>query len=275
MLEYITKDEESDIQWKFRRIVSHESNGSQCNVLIEWENGEITSEPLKVIAADDPVSCAIYARENDLLDKPGWKRFKHNAKREKKFTRMVNQAKLRLFNTAPRYKYGFEVPMKYEQALCLDKQNGNTLWGDATVLELTQIDDYVTFIDKGHHTKVKAPVGYKKIQVHLIYDVEHNGRHKARLVADGHLTNIPLESVCYGVVSLRGFRIVLFLAELNHLELWSTDIGNAYLETYTSEKVYIIVGPEFGDREGHILIISKALYGLRSSGARWHDRFAD
>jgi Reverse transcriptase (RNA-dependent DNA polymerase) len=28
-------------------------------------------------------------------------------------------------------------------------------------------------------------------------------------------------------------------------------------------------------REGHILIISRALYGLRSSGARWHDQFAD
>jgi hypothetical protein len=35
MLECITKDEESDIQWKFRRIVSHEHKGSQCNVLVE------------------------------------------------------------------------------------------------------------------------------------------------------------------------------------------------------------------------------------------------
>jgi hypothetical protein len=56
---------------------------------------EITSEPLKIVAADDPMSCAIYARENDLLDKPGWKRLKHIAKWEKKFTGMVNQAKLR------------------------------------------------------------------------------------------------------------------------------------------------------------------------------------
>jgi hypothetical protein len=55
MLEYITKDEESDIQWKFRRIVSHEYKGSQWNLLIEWEVGEITSEPLQVIAVDDPV----------------------------------------------------------------------------------------------------------------------------------------------------------------------------------------------------------------------------
>jgi Reverse transcriptase (RNA-dependent DNA polymerase) len=42
-----------------------------------------------------------------------------------------------------------------------------------------------------------------------------------------------------------------------------------------SEEVYIVAGPEFGEREGHIVVISKALYGLQSSGARWHDRFAD
>jgi Reverse transcriptase (RNA-dependent DNA polymerase) len=67
----------------------------------------------------------------------------------------------------------------------------------------------------------------------------------------------------------------LFLDELNKLQLWATDIGNAYLEAYTSKKVYVVAGPEFGDREGHILVISKALYGLQSSGARWHDRFTD
>jgi hypothetical protein len=57
------------------------------------------------------------------------------------------------------------------------------------------------------------------------------------------------------------------LAELNQLELWATDIGNADLEAFTSEEVYIIAGPKFGERKGHILIISRALYGLRTSGA--------
>jgi Reverse transcriptase (RNA-dependent DNA polymerase) len=95
------------------------------------------------------------------------------------------------------------------------------------------------------------------------------------LVADGHLADIPIDSVYSGVVSLRGFRLVLFLAELNDLQLRPTYIGNAYLEAYTTKKVYIISGPEFGEREGHILVISIALYGLRSSGGRWHDRFAD
>jgi hypothetical protein len=93
MFECITKDDESDTKWKFKRIISHEYKGSPWYVQIEWENGEIINEPLKIIAAYDPVSCAIFAHENDFLDKPGWKRFKQIDKQEKTFTRMVNQAK--------------------------------------------------------------------------------------------------------------------------------------------------------------------------------------
>ena len=95
------------------------------------------------------------------------------------------------------------------------------------------------------------------------------------MVADGHLTAVPVDSVYSGVVSLRGLRILVFLAKLNGLETWSTDIGNAYLEAETKEKVYIIAGPEFGELEGHTLIIFKALYGLQSSGTCWHECFVD
>ena len=70
---------------------------------------------------------------------------------------------------------------------------------------------------------------------------------------------------------MRGFRLLVFLAELNGLETWATDIASAYLEAYTSEKVYIIAGPEFGALEGHVLVIDRALYGLRTSGQQWHD----
>lgn len=41
------------------------------------------------------------------------------------------------------------------------------------------------------------------------------------------------------------------------LELWCTDIGNAYLEVYTAEKLYVIASGEFVALEGHTLIINK------------------
>jgi hypothetical protein len=90
IIERIEQDDDEDTTvWKYQRITAHEGplprthpkyNGSKFNVMVEWENGEITTEPLTVIAADDPVSCAIYARDKNLLEAEGWKRFKGIAK---------------------------------------------------------------------------------------------------------------------------------------------------------------------------------------------------
>ena len=94
-------------------------------------------------------------------------------------------------------------------------------------------------------------------------------------MADGHLADIPNDSVYSSAVSLQGLRILLFVSEHNGLEAWNTDVPSAYLEAFTSEKVCIIAGPEFGPLQGHLLIIIKALYGLTTSGVRWHERLAD
>jgi hypothetical protein len=130
---------------------------------------------------------------------------------------MVNQAKLRsYYRTALKYQYGFEVPKYFQHAvLRLDEKAGNTKWQDSAKLEMAQLDDYDTFKDYGHSGR--PPNGYKKIRVHLIFTVKHDGRHKSRLVADGYLTKVPLDSVYSGVVSLRGLRRLVFLAEHNGL----------------------------------------------------------
>ena len=283
VLDHILKDENTEVVWKYKQIVGVEGplkpnhpsyNGSNYNVLVEWEDGSTSAVPLNLLAADDPVACAIYAKENNLLEQPGWKRFKSIARRHKKFIRMVNQAKLRSYRSAPKYMFGYQIPRDYKEAVKLDELNGNTKWQDCTRLEMQQLFEYNTFEDLGIANSTPVPNGYKKIRVHLVYAVKHDGRHKARLVADGHLTDIPLESVYSGVVSLKGFRLVLFLAELNGMEVWATDIGNAYLEARTKEKLVIVAGSEFGELQGHLLRIHKALYGLRTSGLRWHERFS-
>ena len=129
------------------------------------------------------------------------------------------------------YMCRFQVPRNHAEALELDRINGNTMWIDAETTELNQIDEYKSFIDKG--VGLNPGSDYKKIRVHMVHAVKHDGRHKARLVAGGHLTETPIDSVYSSVVSLRGVRLLAFIGELNGLKIWSTDIGNAYLETYT------------------------------------------
>ena len=94
-------------------------------------------------------------------------------------------------------------------------------------------------------------------------------------VADGHLTKEPMETVYSEVVSIRNLRLAMFLAELNNLELWGADVGNAYLQALTREKLYIVGGPGFEELQGHVLVMYKAPYGTRSGGACWHDKFFD
>ncbi len=86
------KDPDS-VVWRFQEIIAHEGplrpedpsyNGSLYNVKVLWSDGATTYEPLSVMGADDPVTCAVYARKQGLLDKPGWKWFKRIAKNEKK-----------------------------------------------------------------------------------------------------------------------------------------------------------------------------------------------
>ena len=83
-------------------------------------------------------------------------------------------------------------------------------------LEVTQIHEYKVFKDTGkakfHNGKVVTPDGFQKIRVHFVYAVKHDGRFKARLVADGHLTKEPVESIYSGVASLRSLRMANFLS---------------------------------------------------------------
>ena len=59
------------------------------------------------------------------------------------------------------------------------------------------------------------------------------------------------------------------------MEAYATNIGNAQLEAKTLKKVCIRAGAEFGELEGHLLIVYKALYGLRSSGKQFCDLLAE
>ena len=88
LLEHMGMDQEL---YRFRAIIGHQGpllasdpdwKGSKYNAQVEWETGEITFEPVSIIAADDPVTCAAYAKENDLLALEGWHRFRSLAKQD-------------------------------------------------------------------------------------------------------------------------------------------------------------------------------------------------
>ena len=164
----------------------------------------------------------------------GWTALRKYAKNKKKLLRMTKQLFLARQRKGPKFKFGVQVPRNSAEARMLEERLGHTKWTGAERTELSQLYDYDTFINKGKDAPI--PHGFRLIKVRFVYDVKHDLRHKARLVAGGHLT--PVSDDCYsGVVSLKSMRLALLIGEINGLKPMVGDIGNAYLEAYTKEKV--------------------------------------
>ena len=114
----------------------------------------------------------------------------------------------------------------------------------------------------------KIPVGYNKASGHLFVDVRMTLECKSRWVKDGHRTTEPEWSTFAGVVSRESIRIALTYSSLNDLPICACDIQNAYFQAPSSEKHYVVCGPEFGlENVGKHAIIVRALYGGKSTGA--------
>ena len=67
---------------------------------------------------------------------------------------------------------------------------------------------------------------------------------------------------------------MFLIAALNDLGVKMRNIGNAYLNTETRERLWFRAGKEWGSRAGCEVIIVRALYGLKSSRAEWKKTFA-
>jgi hypothetical protein len=180
--------------------------GSAWNILIDWDAGEPTWEPLNLIAKSDPMSVSIYREKNGLLNKKGWKYLKRHARNTRKVCRHVREILKPRGADGQRFKYGLRLPSRAKDCADLDKENGNNKWTEANQAELALLDEFEAFEDCGEYTEEKAQAlrdqGYQFTKLMMIYDLKHDGQFRARLVAAGNMTRLGCE-VYSLVVSFR------------------------------------------------------------------------
>ena len=274
-------DDDGEERWTFENIVDHRwspdpDRKGKLDVLIKWQGYEDTTwEPMEMIKTDDPVTLAKYAETKGLLEQSKWKwarRYVKNKKKQQRMLRNIMKAKRR--KTGIKYQFGVRVPRTPKEALELDAAEGNTYWADAMKKEKTLIvDEYNSFREKETDEDLSD---YQYIPLLWAFAVKYDGRRRARLVAGGHVTDDLEYDIYSGNVDLETVRIAFLARELYDLDVIAADVASAYLQALTCEKVYTIAGPEFGSEwEGKILIIVKALYGLKASGGMWHQKLAD
>ena len=238
---------------------------------VQWKDGSTSWEKLADFKECYPVQVAEYALARGIDHEPAFNWWvKHTLRKRDSIISLVQRRQTRYLKKTS--KFGVELPKTVAEALELDKKNGNTLWADAIAKEMKNVKIAFDILPDGAY----APRDYQRVVCHMIFDVKmEDFRRKARLVAGGHLTDTPKCMTYSSVVSRESVRIALTIAALNDLEVKAGDIMNAYVTAPITEKVWTVLGKEWGADAGKKAIIVRALYGLKSAGAAFRRHLAD
>ena len=238
-------------------------------ILLQWKDGSTTWEPLKDVKESYPVQIAEYAHHRQIAHTPAfawWVPFVL-----KKKERIISKVKSKYWTRT--HKFGIKIPKSVDEARRLDRENGNTLWWESICKEMKNVRVAFEEFD-GNTDDLK---GYQSIPCHMIFDIKmgENFRRKSRMVAGGHKTTTPSSLTYSSVVSRDSVRIALTIAALNDLSTLACDIQNAYLTAPCREKIWTVAGPEFGSDAGKKMIVVRALYSLKTSGAAFRAFLAE
>ena len=283
----------SEEDYEFYQIKSHYWDKGVLTFTVELTSGMSYTIPFALLKTDRPIEVAKYIKNHVIESKRGgryekWARnILNRAQRiirrmhrhynigrtmrlgiykEMKLRKMSKNQ--RTINNKNKIKFGITVPNNVRHALLLDKQNNNQEWSDAIIKEMSALTKAGVWDFKPPNYKI--PKGYQFAPLTLIFDVKQEDlRRKARLVAGGHVVDSTMYESYSSVVQTRTIRILETIAMNEDLKFVTGDISNAFVQADTDERVYSIAGPEFGDKEGCIVLVKKALYGLATSARQW------
>ena len=291
----INNQEEED--YEFNCIKDHKWTEGSLVLDVELTSGKIINIPFDLMKKDRPLELARYIRNHVVENKRGgiyemWAKkiikqanqtirtlkHYHNIKRLERLrivrTRRMSRNK-RMKNKGLRIKFGIKVPNSIREAFELNIENKNNLWANAITKELTALNEAGIFQYCPPHHKIDTNI-YQFTPLRMIFDVKSEDlRRKARMVAGGHVVDATMYESYASVVHTRSIRLLMTVAVNHNIPFLTGDIGNAFVQAKTKEKIYSIAGKEFGQKQGCVLILQKALYGLAPSARAWNLELGD
>jgi hypothetical protein len=245
------------------------------SLLVSWKDGSTEWIKLKDIKDSYPVQIAEYATNNGISGEPAFNWWVHSVMKKK--DRIIAKVKSRYWRTT--HKFGIRLPKTVEEALRIDDETGTDFWRKAIGREMSKVKVAWRSNDKYSPSDVRQGkasdmIGFQEIKCHVIFDVKMDFTRKARFVAGGHMTDTPGSITYSSVVSRDSVRLAFLIAGLNGLDVLAGDVTLAYLNAPCREKIWFEGQVENGEERGKVLIVTRALYGLKSSGAAWRAEFA-
>jgi hypothetical protein len=154
------------------------------SLCIQWKDGSTSWEKLSDVKESFPVAVAEYAQINGLHDEPAFSWWCPHVL--KKRDAIVSAMNTRYHKKT--HKFGIRLPKTVEEALRLDRENGNHYWRDAIAKEISAFRVAFQILSDG----TSPPPTYQFIKCHLVFDIKMDSfQRKARFVAGGHMTDTP------------------------------------------------------------------------------------
>ncbi len=130
-------------------------------------DGSTSWEAVRDLKESHPVQVAEYAKTHKIDHKPAFNWWVlYVLKTRDRIISLVKRRNTRYLKQT--HKFGIEMPKTVQEALALDRHNGNTLWADAIAKELRNVK--VAF--KILPDSAPVSIGYQKIPCHMIFDVK-------------------------------------------------------------------------------------------------------
>ena len=85
---------------------------------------------------DYPIYLAKYARDNELLNNPGWKKPRCYVNDTKKMNLLLKADKSKHIRNTVRFKFLMKTSRNHKEVMIFDAKNGNTNWKYADLLEI-------------------------------------------------------------------------------------------------------------------------------------------
>jgi hypothetical protein len=224
----------------------HKRTTQGWQLCVKWKDGPMSWEALKDLKEANPIKTAEYAVAHSLSSKPAFSWWvSHTLKKRDRIISAVRAQFVR-----KEFMFGIKVPNTVAEARHLNRINGDTYWEKLIEKEMKNVRVAFSILDDDKN----LPVDYLQIPCRLL-----DFTRKTRLVAGGHVTDLPAIITYASVLSRELVRIALLIAALNDLDVLGADISNAYLTAPNSERVWTVLGAEWGADAGKRAIIVRAL----------------
>ena len=149
-------------QWNGKKHLKRTTKGWEF--CVKWRDGTTTWERLAELKESNPVEIAEYVVAAGIDHMPAFKWWVPYTL--KKRTRIIAAVNRRYHKRT--HKFGIRVLKTVEEALQIDRDNGNRMWEDALDKEMGNVRVAFNILPKGQ----QPPIAHTKIRTHIIFDVK-------------------------------------------------------------------------------------------------------